>query len=141
MLILFIEDEENATVGLIALLEGKGYEVDIAESCDEAVERLRKQIYDLIILDIMIDSGQVLPNVAVREAGKELLLRIRSGGFGTLKTDKDVPVVAITAVSDLKVSEALESAGNIIILHKPITPEDSLVKIEKFIFGGESGRP
>ncbi len=138
MKVLFVEDEQAATVGLRALLEASGHQVDIAETADKAVERLREHKYNLIILDIMIGESRVLEKVAIREAGKELLLRLRSGNLGPLMTQNDVRVVTITAVSDLAVRKDIERAGNVRLLFKPIAPEDAMSDIEQFISGERS---
>ena len=50
--ILTIDDEKELTDIVVALLQREQYsQVDIAGSCSEAKEKLRKQHYDLILLD------------------------------------------------------------------------------------------
>ena len=127
--ILFVEDEEAAYVGLKAILMHLGHTVDVAETADQAVAFMQKTAYDLLLLDIMIDPGTVLNGVIRRAAGKELLLRLRSGQLGPLQTRSDVPTVAITAVADLGLYTALKGAEVEIILPKPIDPEDALQRI------------
>ena len=139
--ILFIEDEENALVGLRVVLKEDGHKVDVAMTGDEAVELMKKKNYDVVLLDIMLPAGKSLTGVPFRETGKVILLRLRSGNLGKLKTDKDVPVVVITAVSDLEVITALDDAGNICVLKKPIDPMDAYSKIKEFISGDQSVQP
>lgn len=128
--ILYIEDEEAALVGLRAMLLSHGYHVDVAEGAEQAVALMRKTAYDLVLLDIMIDPGMVLNGVSRREAGSELLLRLRSGQLGPLQTKMTVTVLGITAVADLAINRALQSAGAIAILQKPIDPEEAFTRLE-----------
>ena len=137
MRILFVEDEELARVGLIPLLSERGHHVDVAEDADEAVESMRQEQYGLILLDIMIPSGEVVADVPFREAGKELLLRLRAAELGELKTPADVAVVAVTAVTDMDIVLALDSEKCEVedILAKPIDPEDILDRLADLLRG------
>lgn len=137
MRILFVEEEQRARVGLIALLRNSGHQVDVAEGADEAVQRMRQERYDLILLDIMIPPGEVVAGVPFREAGKELLLRLRARELGELKTPADVPVVAITAVADMDVVKALNSEKGDVkdVLLKPIDPEDVIGRLTALLKG------
>ena len=134
MRILFVEDEELARVGLIRLLSDRGHEVDVAEGADEAVEWRRQERYDLILLDIMIPPGKVVEGVPFREAGKELLLRLRASRLGELETPADVPVVAITVVSDIDVVKALNNEVKGIFV-KPFHAEDIVARLTDLLQG------
>jgi len=138
MRILFVEDEVNARGGLTGILQHMGHVVDYAESADEAVAKLQKQEYGLILLDIMMEPGDSLPGVPFRMSGLELLTRLRRGVFGELKTSPDVPVVVITAVSDMDVGEVLngEAKANLVIL-KPKDTSDILVEIGDLLEKGD----
>jgi DNA-binding response OmpR family regulator len=141
MKILFIEDEVNAVMGLRAILESKKHMVDLAKTADEAVTCLRGASYELLILDITIDPGAFLAGVARREAGKELLLRLRANGISGSLTANLTPTVVITAVADLGVNTALRDAGATKILQKPIDSEDAFREIEAFLEHAAAGNP
>ena len=56
--ILTIDDEKELTDIVTELLKRDHYaQVDIAGSCSEAKEKLQKQHYDLILLDVMLPDG------------------------------------------------------------------------------------
>ncbi len=137
MRILFVEDEPAARAGLLAILT-KVFEhsVDIAENADEAVNQMRKHAYDLVLLDIMIPAGEVLPDVPdrYRYGGAELLVRLRNGRLGDLKTAPHVDVVAITAVSDMHVNETLTNAGCRHVFSKPIDPDDAVAQMGHLLY-------
>ena len=52
--IFIAEDELNMRKGLQNNLEFEGYEVNCAEDGEEALEQIKKNSYDLIILDVMM---------------------------------------------------------------------------------------
>ena len=61
MRILLIEDEEPARIGLRRRLGKLGHTVDEAETAGQAVERMRQEAYDLLLLDIMLpEEGDML---------------------------------------------------------------------------------
>ncbi|MCY2952022.1 MAG: response regulator [Planctomycetota bacterium] len=132
--ILFIEDEENARSGLTAMLTAMGHTVDSAESTDEAVAKMQTKAYGLLLLDVMLPAVAVLADIERRKRGQELLLRHRSGSLGELKTCRDVPVVAITAVTDTTVVRELNGYAKA-VLHKPIDPDEAIEIIKPFLGG------
>jgi two-component system alkaline phosphatase synthesis response regulator PhoP len=64
--VLIVEDEPNIVVPLQFSLEQKGYRVFVAESGEDAMDRIAEQKPDLILLDIMlpgIDGFEVCQSV------------------------------------------------------------------------------
>ncbi len=64
--ILIVEDEPNIIVPLQFSLEQKGYQIIVAGSGEEALEKISQDQPDLILLDIMlpgIDGYEVCENV------------------------------------------------------------------------------
>ncbi len=52
--ILIVEDEQHLADGLRFNLEADGYEVEVAESGEEALQSLSKRPVDLVLLDVML---------------------------------------------------------------------------------------
>ena len=78
--ILIVEDEESMRLGLVDNLKFEGYEVDIAEDGKIGLEKIKKNVYDLILLDVM------LPIIS----GFDVCRTIRREGINT-------PVILLTA--------------------------------------------
>ena len=78
--ILVVEDEENVHSFLKLELEYEGYEVTICENGREAYERIKKNVYDMVLLDLMLPGMN----------GLEVCRRIREDGI-------TVPVIMLTA--------------------------------------------
>jgi len=52
--ILIVEDEQHLADGLRFNLEADGYEVEVAESGEEALQSLARRSFDLVLLDVML---------------------------------------------------------------------------------------
>lgn len=85
--ILIIEDDRDITEILSVALTRDGYQVSVAYDGIEAINKIKKTDYDLIILDIM------LPNMD----GHSVNLKLKANP----KTAK-IPVIVITGKGNLK---------------------------------------
>ncbi|MCL2002996.1 MAG: response regulator transcription factor [Oscillospiraceae bacterium] len=82
MKILVVDDEKNIVKGIKFNLEHEGYEVETAEDGEEAVAKAREDVFDLIVMDLM------MPKTDGLEACRQI--REFSG----------VPVIMLTARSE-----------------------------------------
>ncbi len=116
MKVLIVEDE-NQVARLIELeLSYEGYQVDIAKTGKEALEKIEKFKPDLIILDWM------LPEID----GLEVTRRIRSEG-------NDVPVIVLTGKDALSDKVTSLDSGADDYLTKPFATEELLARIRAVI--------
>ena len=83
--LLVVDDEGDIRYLYAAELEDEGHSVVTCGNSAEAIEQLRHQVFDLVILDIQLDQ----------ESGLELLQRISH-------EQKDTPVILCTAFSCYK---------------------------------------
>jgi DNA-binding response OmpR family regulator len=80
--ILLVEDDSSIVIGLRMNLEREGYEVELAEDGDTALELVRAGDFDLVLLDVMLpkrNGYEVLD--ALRKEGNQtpvLMLSARS---------------------------------------------------------------
>lgn len=68
MRILLVEDEEHIRTTVQMNLDLEGYEVEMAEDGNKALEKIKSQHFDLVLLDLMlpeIDGLQVLQKIRV----------------------------------------------------------------------------
>jgi len=82
--VLLVEDERSLRDIVSKYLSNNGFAVDMAGNGDEAIEKVDKNIYDIIILDIMMPG----------KSGIEVCKYIR--------TKYDVPVIFLTALNQEK---------------------------------------
>jgi len=117
MKILIVEDEEQLLTGLKELLQGKGYQTELAENLLQAQEKRlqakeEKAPFDLYLLDVMLEEG----------SGFELCRKIRE--------EEDVPVIFLTAMDDEdSVIYGLEIGGDDYVT-KPFRSRELLSRIE-----------
>ena len=115
--ILIIDDEPDILTVTTFRLEKNGYKVFSALNGKEALDLLKKETPDLILLDL------VLPRIS----GHELCKRIKMQ-----EKLKDIPIILFTASSS-RVREKVRSLGASGFLLKPFSPEELLNKIKEFL--------
>ncbi len=117
--ILLVDDHPlNRRVARL-FLEPEGYVVTEAEDGQQALERLREQQFDLVLLDAHMP---VLDGI-------ETLKRIRASG----ESWKDMPVVALTADAMSGDRERYLSEGMDGYLAKPIEQRDLLTEVARLL--------
>ena len=81
--LLIIDDEESLCKLLQSSLEAEGFDVDIAITAKDALKKVKKGDYDLVLLDLLIPEMN----------GVEIFKEIN-------KFNEDLPVVMMTAYPD-----------------------------------------
>lgn len=116
--ILIIDDEPQFLFISAARLEANDYTVITALSGKQGLEKARKEIPDLILLD------HVMPEMD----GGEVLDRFKKD-----PVTKHIPVVMFTAaVSEVKVGE-FQMRGAADCFYKPFLPTEFLAKIKEIL--------
>lgn len=103
-LILVVDDDEIICLLLRQFLEGEGYEVEVAENGQKALDKISRISYDLIILDIAmpgIDGPDVCENIRTSVANPP-------------------PVLMITAFDNEETVDRSFQAGAVDYIRKPI---------------------
>ena len=116
--ILVIEDNESNLYLITYILRHNGYTVLEARTGEEGVKIASEKKPDLIILDIQ------LPGID----GIKTARRIRA-----LKTEGDIPIIALTSFVMDKDHERVLAAGCNGYIEKPINPETIMTEIEQFL--------
>ena len=112
MRILAVEDDRAIARGLVRLLSGEGYEVDVASTQDEAVGLLDAHSYDLALLDVSLPQGN---GFAVCSAARA--------------SAPDMPVMFLTASDDEFSTVAGLDMGAVDYIAKPFRPRELLSRI------------
>lgn len=94
------------------------YKIEIAGDVQTALGKIKKRLYDLVILDIVMEPM----------AGDAFYIYLR-----THKETKHIPVI-IVSVLRAELLKKLEAMNHVSILNKPITKEQLLDKIDKTLF-------
>jgi two-component system, OmpR family, alkaline phosphatase synthesis response regulator PhoP len=111
--ILVVEDEEAIAHGLLLNLKRKGYEAELAVDGREALTRVRREHWDLILLDVRLPALD----------GFEVCRRLRDAGNFT-------PIVMLTARNQPDdVVQGLKLGADDYVV-KPFDLEELLARIE-----------
>ena len=105
--ILVIDDEVAVNNNIRKILAKKGYPVDQATTKEEALEKIEKKAYRLVLLDLKI------PGVK----GLELLKAVRDSNPATR-------VIIITGYASIETAVESARLGAIGYLPKPFTPNE-----------------
>ncbi len=107
--VLLVEDNEVNQFLAAQLLKKRGHAVDIADDGPAALAALRREAFDLVLLDIR------LPGMG----GEEVARKVRAGEAG----DRNVPIVALTAHALKGDRERFLASGMDDYISKPIDIE------------------
>ncbi len=116
--ILLVEDEKNIILGVRTCLDAVGYEVEIAENGEIALEAVRRRKPDLILLDLVIPKFD----------GYEVLESLKNNpGTG------EIPVVVLTAKAGEEDRQKAMELGADAYMTKPFRPQELWDILKKFL--------
>jgi len=114
--VLIVDDDELILIALKELLKPQGYEVETVARGNEALAKLERESYDLLILDV------IMPEMD----GFELCRKIRGND-----RHKDTPIIFLTAKSREEDRQKGMEVGATLFLSKPISPDKLLALISE----------
>ncbi|MDV2884150.1 response regulator transcription factor [Alkalihalophilus pseudofirmus] len=115
--ILIADDEEVLRMLIVDTLEGDHHQLDEAEDGIEALSLIKKEQYDLLILDYMMPE----------KSGIEVLMETRKLAIPQPK------VLMLTAKSQQKDQDEMYKEGANYFLAKPFSPIELLSLVEEML--------
>ncbi|MFQ5917042.1 MAG: sigma-54-dependent transcriptional regulator [Candidatus Binatia bacterium] len=112
--ILVVDDEPPQLELIGGFLKKQGFEVALAESGERALERFRRESFDLVLTD------QRMPNMS----GLELVKAVRA-------VNPETPVIVMTAYGSIETAVDAIKAGATDYLTKPLNLDELLHRIDK----------
>ena len=120
MRILFVDDLPD-TRDVFRLAFGiQGHNTRLAANGREAVEAIREENFDAVIIDVEMPEMN----------GFDAVRHIRELDHG-----REVPIIMFTAYGDNEAQHRATDAGADLLLHKPILPQELLVRIQQLSGG------
>ena len=107
--VLLVEDEKNVILGVRTCLDAVGYDVEIVEDGEEALNSISREHPDLILLDLLlpkIDGFEVLKKLKDKE-----------------ETSK-IPVIVLTAKAEEEDRQRAMDLGADNYMTKPFKPQE-----------------
>ena len=123
--ILIVEDYDDVRRMLKVLLEFEEFQVIEAATGSEALEAIKKQPPDVILMDLALPGFD----------GFETIRRIRAtDGF------QNTPIIVLTAYTEPSSYETAFSAGSNYFMAKPIDFDELAALLRRIVSGGNTGR-
>ena len=124
---VLVADDNAINLAVVqAIVEAVGAEISAVGDGHEALERLRSEAFDLVLMDVHMP----------RMGGIEALGRIRAGEAGP----PEIPVIALTADAMAGVDEQLLAHGFDGSVSKPISPAELIATIGELLGRSRSAR-
>lgn len=125
--ILIIDDDQDLTRSLQAILEGRNYRVDTANDAETGLKKFQSNKPDLLLLDVMMASDL---------EGHKLAHTIKSD-----PENRQLPILVITGMLDamgVNIRDAFEDIEDLPLVHmidKPFETDELLSMVEQLIAG------
>ncbi len=119
--ILIVEDEPNIVESLSFILGRAGFDVDTVANGIEALDRLRRQSFSALVLDIMLPGMN----------GLDVLKTIRADHALTI-----LPVMVLTAKGQASDRRAAEAIGADVFVTKPFSNAEVVQHVTRLASGG-----
>jgi two-component system, NtrC family, response regulator AtoC len=120
--ILIIDDDKSIGESLSLYLSEEGFTVGVAYSAHEGLRRIQNEVWDVIILDILLSDAD---------------------GLDVLKSIKDrspeTSVIMITAFHDMPTTVRAMKLGAVEYIHKPLEIDEIEAAIERVLKRKSSG--
>jgi DNA-binding NtrC family response regulator len=114
--VLVVDDESGVRFGIRDFLEQHGYEIEEAESCQDAQHLFRTSRPDIVIADYMLPDGTAL----------DLLPRLR-------EIDASIPLLVLTAHGSIDLAVRAMKEGAEQFLTKPLELPTLLVILQRLL--------
>jgi DNA-binding NtrC family response regulator len=112
--ILIVEDDRNICESLSSILQKEGYETDVAENGREAIQKSKRNFYNLALLDIRLPDME----------GTELLTKLHQSQPQMMK-------IMVTGYPSIENAVKALNRGSDAYVIKPVKPPKLLALIEE----------
>jgi len=114
--VLIVDDQRNMRTSLALMLLGAGFEVEEAQSGEEACERAQSAVYDVVVTDLRMGAADGMDVLRAFKSAQPMTEVIVMTAFGTIES----------AVEAMRL-------GAFDYIQKPFTDQELIVKVRKAV--------
>ncbi|MBM3212853.1 sigma-54-dependent Fis family transcriptional regulator, partial [Candidatus Poribacteria bacterium] len=114
--ILVVDDDISVRRVLIKLLQARSYRVSGAATEEEALRRIKEEVYDLVITDLKIGVNN--------SSGMDILRTVK-------QIDPTVEVIVLTGFGTIESSVEAMKLGAFDYVLKPLSEDEFIVRVER----------
>ncbi|MBD2209428.1 response regulator [Calothrix sp. FACHB-156] len=123
--VLLVDDNEDSLFLTTFILENQGFQVTTATSVTQALETIEESKFDILISDI------AMPDID----GYSLIRKIRNS---TLTEQREMPAIALTALSSDESRSMALASGFQSYVNKPVEPTILISEIRRLISNNQT---
>ncbi len=123
--ILIIDDDPDIVEAMKVVLESNKHKVAVANSGQEGLRKVKTEKPNLIILDVMMETG---------DKGFDVCRKLKND-----ERHKDIPILMLTAIKEKAGLDFKKEAGDEVWLpvddycDKPLKPEELIAKVDTLL--------
>ena len=125
--ILIVDDNEGILETLSAILEEKGYDTDTAKNGREAIEKSKKNFYDLALLDIKLPDIEGTKLLTEMKETKPKMVKIMMTGYASLQN----AVEALNLGADAYITKPLDPENLLKIVNEKLKAHGEAEKMNQ----------
>lgn len=125
--LLLVDDEVFTMASMVDHLADEGFEIESITNPAQALEALKNRQFDALIVDCVMATGHGF--LESRLSGVRLIEQIRSGSPAVAPENRNIPILALTAVCDRGTLRDLNNADVQAVFQKPVSTNELLEKL------------
>jgi DNA-binding NtrC family response regulator len=125
--ILIVDDDTQILKSFKIILESEGFNVDTAESGEEAIKKVKEGAFDAVLLDIKLPGIEGTDVLAILHEISPNIIKIMMTGFPSL----DNAIASLKRGADAYIMKPVDPQNLLVVVKKKLEERDAREKDSK----------